>query len=241
MPRNRGRADNCRASLQGCALKKRPLFVLHTTNLSPFGQRAKLALRVKGKLEDTRFVDTPGGTAALGALAPMAQIPVLEHGDFVLPESQAIVDYIDALCPDPALVPEDPQLAAQARLIARITDLYIAPHIIGLIVAMRPDTPRSIVASSLAGMQKGLGFAFHYVSHGRFSVGISLSVADLALAPFVFLAPRLADWHSSPMTEHAGRANAFLANMATIPHMRDAFAEMEKAYKERSNRLETAK
>lgn len=171
----------------------------------------------------------------------MAQIPILEHRDFVLPESQSIVDYLDALYPDPPLVPAGLQAGAQARLIARLADLYIAPHLIALIVAMRPGTPRSAISSSLAGMQQGLGHAFHYVSQDRFAVGDALSVADLALAPLVFLAPRLADWHSAPMAALAGRTNAYLANMAMNRPMRDAFAEMEKAYKERSNRLETAK
>ena len=93
-------------------------FKLHTTDLSPFGQRAKLALSAKGLLGETELNDTFGGTDALGELAPMRQIPILEHDGFVLPESQVIADYLDDIVPEPPLLPEAPAARARARLLA---------------------------------------------------------------------------------------------------------------------------
>ena len=43
-------------------------------------------------------------------------------------ESTVICDYLESAFPEPALVPADPILQAHTRMIARMTDLYIAPH-----------------------------------------------------------------------------------------------------------------
>ena len=82
------------------------IFKLHTTDLSPFGQRAKLALRVKDLLKETEIEDTFGGTDALAALTPMRQIPILEHLGLPIPESQIIAEYLEDLYPTPSLLPE---------------------------------------------------------------------------------------------------------------------------------------
>ena len=120
-------------------------FKLHTTDLSPFGQRAKLAIRAKGLLPQTELNDTFGGTDFLGTLAPMRQIPILEHNGFTLPESQVIAEYIDEIAPEPPLLPESPTLRARARLLARLADLYIAPHFLSLIIGMRaPPRPEDM-------------------------------------------------------------------------------------------------
>ncbi|MDB6105516.1 MAG: glutathione S-transferase, partial [Gammaproteobacteria bacterium] len=44
---------------------------------------------------------------------PFGRIPVLEHGEFRLYETQAILRYLDAVLPGPALQPQDPCAAAR--------------------------------------------------------------------------------------------------------------------------------
>ncbi|BBF84127.1 probable glutathione S-transferase [Aquitalea magnusonii] len=46
-----------------------------------------------------------------------ARVPALQHGDFVLSESSAITEYLDALFPAPALYPQSAQARARARQI----------------------------------------------------------------------------------------------------------------------------
>src|SRR5262244_2789774 len=43
------------------------------------------------------------------ALHPFDRVPILQHGDFVLYETSAIVAYIEELFPTPALQPDTPQ------------------------------------------------------------------------------------------------------------------------------------
>ena len=216
-------------------------FKLHTTDLSPFGQRAKLALRAKGLLGQTELNDTFGGTDALGELAPMRQIPILEHDGFVLPESQVIADYLDDIVPEPPLLPEAPAARARARLLARIADLYIAPHFLSLIVGMRPPPRPDDMAMAWQAMGKGLGFAETYLDTDRaYAVGDRLSLADIALAPFFFYVPRMADWHSlPPLDETPVKCKAYFKAIENDPHVNKAFAEMERAYKARIDMLKS--
>ncbi len=213
-------------------------FKLHTTDLSPFGQRAKLALRAKNLLGETELVDTFGGTDALEALAPMRQIPILEHDGFILPESQTIVDYLDDLIPAPALLPDTATGRATARLLARIADLYIAPHFLALIVGMREGLRVDQIVVVFNALNEGLGFAEHYLRPDQpYAAGNGLSVADLALAPFLFFVPHFADFYGVRAFPNTPKCAAYLRAIGKADPIDKAFAEMETAYKARKAML----
>jgi len=169
----------------------------------------------------------------------MRQIPILEHEGFILPESQVIAEYLEDLIPEPALLPKVPKERATARLLARIADLYIAPHFLSLIVGMRPPPRPDDMAAAWQAMGKGLGFAERYLGEGTaYAVGEHLSLADIALAPFFFYVPRLADWHGLPPLEVTPvKCKAYLDAIANDEHVGKAFTEMESAYKARIESL----
>ena len=214
-------------------------FKLHTTDLSPFGQRAKIALRAKGLLADTELNDTFGGTDPLGELAPMRQIPILEHAGFVLPESQTIIEYLDDIAPEPPFLPADATARATARLLSRIADLYIAPHFLTLIVGMRGPARPDDMTAGWEKLGKGLGFAETYLKgESTYAAGNSLSVADLALAPFLFYVPKLAEWHNLPPLQNTPvKCKAYLDSIQNDPHIGVAFGEMDAAFQARIAQL----
>jgi glutathione S-transferase len=157
---------------------------LYGGGLSPFVQRPLLAARAKG--HDLPLEDFPGGikSDAYRALTPTARMPLLVDGDFALPESQPIADYLDAVLPGPRLVPADARDAARMRLIIRLADLNIVPHL-GALFRGR-DNPAG-VGPAMAGLAEGLGFIEHFrASSDVFAVGSSFSLADAALIPLFF-------------------------------------------------------
>jgi len=98
---------------------------------SPYLRSALLALHEKG---------APYRLAVLGRdiearsedhlrRHPFGRVPILEHGDFRLYETQAIVRYLDAVLPGPALQPQEPCTAARMNQIAGIVDWYVFPAI----------------------------------------------------------------------------------------------------------------
>ena len=214
-------------------------FTLHTTDLSPFGQRAKLALHVKGLIKETELEDTFGGTDALGALAPMRQIPILVHKGRAIPESQVIVEYLEDLYPNPSLLPELGKDRAIARLLARIADLYIAPHLLTLIIAMRTPDEKSKILAGWEKLGRGLAYTEQYLMDDRpYAAGGFISIADIALAPFLFYVPRMREYHHLPLlASEPVKCKAYLKAIAPDPHIVKAFSEMECAFDKRVKSL----
>ena len=157
---------------------------LYGGKLSPFVMRPVLAARAKGhELEPEDFEGGIKSPAYL-ALSPLGKMPLLVDGDFALPESQAITDYLDRKLSGPMLSPDEPQAAARCRLIVRLADLYVVPHLRGLFGGR--DNPDGI-APAKAGIADGLGYIEHYrVADDAFIVGNAFSVADATLIPLFF-------------------------------------------------------
>ena len=80
--------------------------------------RVRIALNLKGLAYDYLPVNLTrdGGEQnlpAYRALNPQGRVPLLVDGDFRIAQSLAILDYLEALQPEPALVPRDARLRAR--------------------------------------------------------------------------------------------------------------------------------
>jgi maleylacetoacetate isomerase len=61
-------------------------------------------------------------------LNPQQRVPALELADgTLLTQSLAIIEYLDELCPEPALLPQDPQQRAWVRALAQLVACDIHP------------------------------------------------------------------------------------------------------------------
>lgn len=98
---------------------------LHGTPLSNYYNKVKLALLEKG-LEFSEHMVRPGATeAAVLEASPVGKIPYLLTTDGPLSESQAILDYLEALQPEPPLLPASPYAAAKVRELCLFIDLNL--------------------------------------------------------------------------------------------------------------------
>jgi len=122
---------------------------------------------------------------------PFGRIPVLEQGDFRLYETQAILRYLDAVLPGPALQPQDPRAAARMNQIAGIVDWYVFPYISVGISAERLMSQRFWNrAPDEANIAQAVPRAWicvreldRLLGSSEFLTGDSLSIADLMVAP----------------------------------------------------------
>ena len=152
--------------------------------VSPFVMRPVLAARAKGLDISPETFEAGIKSDAYRALTPMAKMPLLVDGDFSLPESQVIAEYLDAALPGPALMPIEARAAARVRLVVRLADLNLVPHIGGLFRGR--DNPDGI-APAKAGLAEGLGFIEHFRNAGHvFAVGDAFTLADAALIPLFY-------------------------------------------------------
>ena len=100
--------------MTGCTL------IIGNRNYSSWSLRGWLATSLSGIAFETELVrlSEPGSHAALLRHSPAGKVPVLKHGDRVIWDSLAIVEYLAELCPDAGLWPADPDARAMARSIA---------------------------------------------------------------------------------------------------------------------------
>jgi glutathione S-transferase len=93
--------------------------------LSNYYNKVKLALLEK----DLPFSEEPVGIGrtdeAVLSASPLGKIPFIRTPQGTLCESQAILDHIEALRPEPRLLPADPWAAAKVREITIFCELHL--------------------------------------------------------------------------------------------------------------------
>jgi glutathione S-transferase len=94
-------------------------------SVSNYYNKVKMALLEKGVPFSEEVVKTGSKDEAVLSATPLGKIPFIrtEHG--ALCESQAILEYLEARYPEPALMPADPWQAAKVRELVTFIDLHL--------------------------------------------------------------------------------------------------------------------
>jgi glutathione S-transferase len=102
---------------------KRP--VVYTSFTSPFGRSVRVCLDERG-IDHEIKPSTREERQLPEHLTrhPFAKIPVLEHEDFIIYETQAILRYVADVFPGGSLVPSQPRQSARMNQIIGIIDAY---------------------------------------------------------------------------------------------------------------------
>jgi glutathione S-transferase len=122
---------------------------------------------------------------------PFGRVPALQHGDFRLYETQAILRYANQLGSGPSLVPAETKAAARVDQIVGIVDWYVFPSITVGITAERlmaqifwgRATDEANIAKALPTARTCIRELERLQGTADFVAGDRLSIADLMLAP----------------------------------------------------------
>jgi glutathione S-transferase len=98
---------------------------LHVFAVSNYYNKVKLALLEKNLSFAEAYVNPKSVDASGIAASPLGKIPFITTPQGTLCESQAIVDYLEAAYPTPALLPADPFAAAKVRELTTYIDLHV--------------------------------------------------------------------------------------------------------------------
>jgi glutathione S-transferase len=171
--------------------------VLYYGSGSPFAWRAHLALEHKALPYELKVLSFSAGDQKkpeFVALNPRHRVPTLVDGDFVLWESNAIVEYLDDAYPGRGapLIPGDARMRATVRRLISETDDYFDKALDPLTTqafSKKPEErdPKAIAAARSAVMDEFARFT-QYLK-GDFLAG-PLSAADFALYPLVAFVKR---------------------------------------------------
>jgi glutathione S-transferase len=104
-------------------MHEKPILYIGETNVSSWSMRAWVALTWKGvPFEERTILLTQDKTRAeRRKVSPTGKLPVLHHRGLVIPDSLAIIEYLEESFPPPsypALWPSDRALRARARWLA---------------------------------------------------------------------------------------------------------------------------
>jgi glutathione S-transferase len=168
-----------------------PDFVIHGSPFSPHMRAVRAMAAEKGA--EVR-VELPAGGSIKSPehkrRHPFGRMPVFEHGDFALYETQAILRYLDRILPDPAMTPADPRREARMNQICGISDAYVFPDISGGICFSRIVAPKlglpmdeARIAESIPKARICLAALSSLLGDQPFMAGPAISIADIMLAP----------------------------------------------------------
>ena len=131
-------------------------------------------------------------------LNPMRVVPTLEHDGRVMTQSLAMIEYLEAIQPEPALIPSEAVAAARVRGlvyaiaidIQPLNNLRVLQYLKRSLKAGQDDVDawyRSWIGRGFAGVEQMLDSA---PETGRFCHGDSPTLADVCLVPQVYNAAR---------------------------------------------------
>jgi glutathione S-transferase len=169
---------------------------LHYHPLSTYSRRVRIACLEKGI--DIQLVELDMAKGAHRApdylrLNPYGRVPTLEEDGFVLYESTAILEYLEATHPTPALVPNDPRGRALVTMHVKLCDIQLARQT-GIIIFPKRFLPKerwdeAAMAQAKKEIEKHLAIVERQIADREWMVGGRYSLVEVCYTPFVQFFP----------------------------------------------------
>jgi glutathione S-transferase len=207
-------------------------FVIHGFPVSPFVRSVCVALEEKGQQYEVQPLAGGIGGEAHRRIHPFGRIPAIDHGGYRLYETQAILRYIDAKFPAPALQPVTPEALGRMSQIIGINDCYLFPQVARIIVFHRIMAPHFIgatpdeaaIAAAVPDAKRCFAELERLLGEQRFLVGDRLSLADVLLAPQLSLLAATPEGkgllQGTALSAWLARMNERSSMQATVPELK---------------------
>src|SRR3982751_1256495 len=96
-------------------MRRGKMMILYGSTLSPFVRKVMVFAAEKGVEIELKPTGAPDHEPDFCAASPFRKMPALKDGDYELADPSAIIHYLEAKYPEPALIPAEPR--ARARVI----------------------------------------------------------------------------------------------------------------------------
>jgi glutathione S-transferase len=218
----------------GCdAPRFEALMILYSREASPFAARVRFSILAKqSPVEIVDALDLQNNE--FGRLNPMRKVPVLRlpDGDSI-PESEIIVQYLEEVFPEPALLPGDARERSRVRLIARVAETYLIPAALQLLqlryMPAAPEEQRSAAEICLEEALSNLEALVDADAEAGYAWGRRPSLADGALAPFLFYAFKAAGPRSDSLLSDRPQLARFWSALHNNPPAQTVVDQMSAA------------
>src|SRR3984885_7837051 len=122
---------------------------------------------------------------------PFGRMPAIEHGDFALYKTQAIVPKLDRVWPQPALTPREPRAAARMDQAMNVNDWYLfqgCGNVIGFqrvvgpkVMGLTPD--EAAIAAAMPPARRVFDELSRLLGNSEYFAGDQISLAEMMLVP----------------------------------------------------------
>ena len=171
---------------------------IHWHPFSTYSRRVMIALIEKHIQHELVTVDMAARKhrePAYLAVNPYGRVPTLEEEGFLLYESNAILSYLEATHPEPALVPPDARGRAVVDMHMRLCDLQMARQT-GIIIFPMRFLPKErwdekAMAQAKGEIEKHLAILERQLDGREYLVADRYSLAEVSYTPFVQFLPMM--------------------------------------------------
>ena len=197
---------------------------LYAHPFSSYCQKALTALYELDLAFDYKLLDGSEPAASeFAALWPIGKFPVLTDSDRTIVEASAIIEYLDVGAGGGRLIPADPAVAMEVRMLDRIFDNYVMTPVQTIVGdALRPEGAHDPhgVAAARAMLDRSYRWLDARLPGEGWAAGGGFSLADCAAAPSLLYA----DW-VHPIPEALGTLSAYRARLLARPSYARALDE----------------
>lgn len=173
---------------------------LHTHPFSTYARRVHIALIEKDIPFEAVAVDMAARqhrSPEYLALNPYGRVPTLQDGHFILYESAAILHYLEATHPRPALTPTDAKGRAHVDMHLRLCDAQMGRPA-GAIIFPKRFLPEArwdadAIAAAQKEIEQHLKILSRQLGSADYLVANTFSLADIAYLPFLEFLPLMTD------------------------------------------------
>ena len=196
--------------------------ILYGSSLSPFVRKVLACAGEKGIALELQPTGFPNPGPEFLEASPFRKMPAFRDGDYTLADSSAIIHYLDALRPEPALIPADAKARGKVIWFEEFSDTILAScgakMFFNRVVAPLIGRESDLAVADTAEREE-LPPILDYLEGvvpdaGGFLVGDTITLADIAVAsPFA----NLGHMKVARDLERHRRTHAFVESILSRP------------------------
>lgn len=170
--------------------------IIYGSSLSPYVRKTLAFAAEKGIALEVKPAGMGGGPPEFKQASPFGKMPGFQDGDFLISDSTAIITYLEAIKPEPNLIPLEPKARARTIWYEEFSDTIfvacagtiffnrvVAPRFLG-----QPCDEAAVEKAQNEGLPPILDYLEKVIPASGFLVEDRLTLADIAVAsPFVNL------------------------------------------------------
>jgi len=197
--------------------------IIYGSSLSPYVRKVLAFAAEKGIDLELQGTGMPNYSPEYLAASPFRKMPALVDGDYTLADSSAIIHYLEAKHPEPALIPAEPRARGKVIWFDEFSDTIFtacgAKMFFNRIVAPRFLGREGDLAAADTAEREELPLILDYLEGvvpdaGGYLVGNSITLADISVAsPFA----NLAHLDCKIDTARHGRVRAWVDSILSRP------------------------